>query len=141
MHIDKEERIVILYALYSCGGKGSKGRIISYILSENLLKQRDGDDIIRQGSETKVENDLAWARQDLKESGYLSMPEHGKWAITGAGRKLLMERSRVFFEKPPEPDWFDRYSETFIQRMKSLGEQVVKGASQGQTSPQVLLNP
>lgn len=126
MPIDKEERLVILYSLYSCGGKGSKGRIIYFIMKEGLLKPRDGDDDVRQGNETKIENDLAWARQDLKEKGLLSMPEHGTWKITEDGRKLVEKRAAVFFEKPPEADWFARFSPNFIACMKKLGQNLLE---------------
>ena len=35
--IDKEEQVIILYALYRCGGKGRKARIIHYIIENQLL--------------------------------------------------------------------------------------------------------
>jgi hypothetical protein len=57
--VDLEEQIIILYALYRCGGKGRKARIIYYITENNLLKPREGDTDMRQTRETKLENDLA----------------------------------------------------------------------------------
>jgi restriction endonuclease Mrr len=129
MAIDKEERLVILYALYSCGGQGSKSRVLDIIIEGSLLKEREGDNLPRQGSETKIENDLAWARQDLKDRGFLTMPERGKWAITDEGRKLLKAKAKVFFSKPPEKDWFARFSTIFISQMKELGEKVIKEES------------
>src|ERR1041385_3400663 len=84
-----EEQLVVLYALYRCGGKGRKRRIVHFIIENDLIKLREDDVERRESNEPKVVNDFAWARQDLKDQGWLSMPEHGFWEITRAGREQL----------------------------------------------------
>ena len=91
--LNKEEEVLILYAMHIRGGKGSKGSIIRFIISNNLMQPHADDTEWRQ-YETKVENDLAWARQSLKDKGQLSMPEHGTWQITELGRERLFRIAR-----------------------------------------------
>lgn len=90
-------------------------------IQNQLLKAREGDTDLRQTRETKVENDLAWAREDLKEKRYLSMPEHGIWQITELGREILFTiAKRVYAEKPDE-SFFQRLNEKFIAKLFELG--------------------
>src|ERR1017187_6548508 len=56
VHITVEEEVVLLYALYACGRKPSKARATGFIMSNRLLKEREGDlDVVSTG-ETRVEN-------------------------------------------------------------------------------------
>ena len=131
--LDLEEQIIILYALYRCGGKGRKRNIIHYITENNLLKEREGDTDIRQTRETKLQNDLAWAREDLKERGWLSMPELGFWQITESGRQKLFQVAQAVsknvlaegdFQKFQvnnlTEDYFSRFSERLIHELRQL---------------------
>src|SRR5580700_2244628 len=104
MTLDKEDQVAVLYALHRCGSKGRKSRIISYIIQKEFLKQRDGDTDIRQTGETRIENDLAWARADLKKKKFLSMPEHGVWQITDFGREKLFGVAKAVYEDNAEDD-------------------------------------
>jgi len=92
--VDKEERMIILYALVRCGGKGTHGRIIDVILDNQLMEHREGDDDIRSNGKRAIVNDLEFARQDLKDLALLSMPKHGTWAITDAGRERFVKFAR-----------------------------------------------
>ena len=82
MHIGLEEEVVLLYALYSCGRKPSKARATQFILTNHLLKLYEGDRERVSTGEHRVDNRIAWTRQNLKDKGELSMPNHGTWAIT-----------------------------------------------------------
>jgi restriction endonuclease Mrr len=131
--IDREEQIVILYALHRCGGKGRKSRIIGFILRNDLMKRREDDLERRQTNETKLENDLAWAREDLKEQGCLSMPQYGFWQITQAGREKLLRFARAVYEKKlDELDdlsalLFDRLNTKLLAELRQLGQKAVDG--------------
>jgi restriction endonuclease Mrr len=124
MGVDREEEVIILYALHRCGGKGSKARIIHFITENDLLKPREGDTELRQTRETKIENDLAWARENLKEKRQLSMPKHGVWQITDLGRERLFRVAGTIHSKKPDADWFHRYNERFITEMSELGRKL-----------------
>src|SRR5258706_14988365 len=89
MTLNKEEQIVILFALHSLGGKAMKHRVIHFIIQNDLLLPKPDDNKFVSSNESKIENDLAWARQSLKENKLLDVPEHGVWKITDEGRQQL----------------------------------------------------
>jgi hypothetical protein len=126
MTLNKEDQVVVLYALYRCGGKGRKSCIIYYIIENNLLRPRKGDNALRQNSETALENDLAWAREDLKRRKYLTMPEHGFWEITDSGREALFRIAKTIYEKNPNENWFERCNDIFIAEMSGLGKKLIE---------------
>jgi hypothetical protein len=125
--IDKEEEMIILYALHCCGGVGRKARIIFFIKENGLIKARDGDADIRENGETALENDLAFARENLKEKEELSMPKHGFWSITEVGRKRLHRVAVQFHNKRVGAESFQRYSEKFIDEMCAVGKRLSSG--------------
>jgi hypothetical protein len=118
--LDKEERLIILFALLHCGGKGSHGRIIDFILENQLMHPRPGDDEIRINGAKAIVNDLEYARQDLKDRGLLSMPEYGIWAITEEGRARItkfisdVSTDRARWDKALAEGQFIRISKKFL---------------------------
>ena len=122
--MDKEEEMIILYALDCCGRKGSKARIIHFIVENGLLKPREGDTDLRQTGETVLVNDLAFDRATLKDRGQLTMPKHGIWQITELGRERLFRVARAIHAKKPGEDRFYRYNEKFITQMFELGKKL-----------------
>src|SRR5438094_10523974 len=88
MPVTIEEEAVLLYAIYVCGGKPSKARATDFIMSNHLLKEREGDEDIVSTQESRVRNRIAWTRENLKLKGELSMPNHGTWAITQKGMEM-----------------------------------------------------
>jgi len=122
MPLDKEEQFIVLYALHCCGGKGSKQRIIHFITENGLLKPREGDAERRQTGERKIENDLAWARENLKQRKFLTMPKHGTWQISDLGRERMFAVAKAIYTKRPDEDWLERWNEKFIAEMYELGK-------------------
>src|SRR6266446_3780735 len=109
MGLDKKEENAVLYALCQSGGERSKACIIFYVTENHLLKAREGDESVRTTGETSFENDLAWARENLKGKGELPMPKHGIWQITEKGRERLFRVANAVFNRKPDEDWFVRY--------------------------------
>jgi len=128
MTLDKEDQVAVLYALHRCGGKGSKSRIIFYITENALLRKRLEDADIRQNRETRLENDLAWARENLKEKKYLIMPKHGVWQITDLGCEKLFDVAKAIYTKNPDENWFDRFNKKFITELSELGRMLLEDA-------------
>jgi hypothetical protein len=124
MSVDKEEEIIILYALYSCGGKGRGTRIIFYIVVNGLIKPRPGDAELRQNGETVLENDLAFSRENLKEKRQLSMPKHGFWQITNLGSERLFRVAAAMHASKPAAEQFSRYTDKFITQMVELAKKL-----------------
>jgi len=85
MPVTIEEEVVLLYALYVCGRKPSKAGATHFIMSNHLMKDREGHEDIVSTRESRVENRIAWTRENLKLKGELSMPNHGTWALPRRG--------------------------------------------------------
>jgi restriction endonuclease Mrr len=75
---------------------------------------------MRQTRETKLVNDLRWARQNLKDNGWLAMPSRGVWQITVAGRQKLFRVAKAFQTKQADEVCFDRFNNKFIEVLKAL---------------------
>jgi len=133
MHIGIEEEIVLLYALYACGRKPSKARAAQFIITNHLLKPYEGDWERVATGEPRVDNRIAWTRQNLKEKRELSTPDRGIWAITqkGAERIEKVAIKSLSWEEPAdelsailhEIQW-DRFSDEFLKRLKALGAEL-----------------
>ena len=133
MHITFEEEIVLLYALYVCGRKPSKGRATQFIITNHLLKPYEGDWERVATGEHRVDNRIAWIRQNLRDKSELSMPDRGTWAITpkGIDRIEKIALRSLIWEEPDdeisamlhEIQW-DRFSDEFLKRLKTLGAEL-----------------
>ena len=127
MTVTKEEEIVLLYTLYVCGRRPSKGRATQFIISNHFLKESEGDyDTVSTG-ESRIENRIAWTRQNLKDKGELSMPQSGTWEITGKGIERIEKAAirSVTWEDDVLLDIFwERFSPAFLERLKSLGQKL-----------------
>ena len=131
MTLNKEEQIVILFALHSLGGKAKKHRVIHFIVQNDLLLSKPNDNKVVSSNESKVENDLAWARQSLKENKLLEMPEHGVWKITDEGRhqlyKLAGQATKLTTEsKENLKAEAERLNSKFIEKLILLGQSIDK---------------
>ncbi len=71
MPVTIEEEVVLLYTLYACGRKPSKARATHFIMSNRLMKEREGDSDVVSTRESRVENRVAWTRQNLKNKDQL----------------------------------------------------------------------
>jgi restriction endonuclease Mrr len=128
MPVTVEEEVVVLYALYACGGKASKARAIHFIASNYLMRELDGDEDIVATDETRVENRIAWTRQTLKDKGELDMPERGKWQLTQKGRdriERIADRSLNWQDESGQGGdmylRYDRISGELLKCLKTLG--------------------
>ena len=124
MTVTREEEIVLLYTLYVCGRRPSKHRATHFIISNHFFRERERDyDDVKTG-ESRIENRIAWIRQNLKSKGELSMPQVGTWAITGKGIERIEKTAirSVTWEDDVLLDIFwERFSPTFLERLKTLG--------------------
>lgn len=127
MPVTREDEVVLLYALYCCDGSATKQRAINFILRNELLQPRPGDDDVLSSGEVRVENRIAWTRQNLKDMGQLSMPQIGTWNLTDTGRERLFRAAELFQTAREQSRailddlvW-DRFSPTFLGRLRDLG--------------------
>ena len=128
--------MIILFALVRCGGKGTHGRIIDFILDNHFMSPREGDEAIRSNGQKAIINDLEYARQDLKDRGLLSMPQYGMWAITDDGKKLIIKIARKLLAERPLWDkaladgQFRRIGKPFLDAMESYAKNLLSEESE-----------
>ena len=94
--------MAVLLALYlleiNGDAKPERKKVLRFIKNRNLVTFKEGDlDPVGNGEE-KWMNDLSWAREDVKESGLVAMPEYGRWQLTARGREKLLERAKKWAE-------------------------------------------
>ena len=122
-----EEEIVLLYTLYVCGRRPSKSRATEFILSNHFLQERDRDYDEVTGGESRIENRIAWTRENLRRKGHLGGREHGIWDITDAGIERLRKiaiRSLTWDKEEFELlgiAW-KRFTPAFLERLRALAE-------------------
>jgi Mrr restriction endonuclease-like protein len=76
-----------------------------------------------------MNQDLAWARESLKEKKLLDMPEHGVWRITVEGRQQLYklaERAAKLSVESKEnlKAEVERSNSKFIEKLIMLGQSI-----------------
>ena len=130
MPVTKEEEIVLLYALYACGRKPSKSRATEFIITNHFLQEEEGDFDTVSTDESRIENRIAWTRQNLKDKGELAMPQRGTWEITAKGIERL-ERAAIKSLSWEEDDTRDllailwkRFTPAFLERLNELGRKL-----------------
>ena len=128
MPVTIEEEIVLLYALNACGGRPSKSRASEFIITNHLMKERSGDYDTVSTDESRIENRIAWTRQNLKDKGHLTMPERGTWQITPAGTERLKKVALASLAWKEDElldilaiSW-ERFSPEFLTRLQTLGQ-------------------
>ena len=137
MPITREEEIAVLYALHCCGGKATKSRVVEFIIRNELLQPRAGDDDVVSSGESRIANRIAWSRENLKEKKQLAMPEIGTWQITDAGRERLFRLAARLFDDPEgsvqllDDLMWDRFTPSFLDKLRKVGERN-QSSSQGQ---------
>jgi hypothetical protein len=129
MPVIAEEEVVLLYALHACGGSPSKSRATEFIITNHFMKERFGDYDTVSTDESRVENRIAWTRQNLKTKGQLAMPERGTWQITPAGFERLKNLAMRSLNWDDD-DLLDlgiswkRFSPEFLTRLQELGRKL-----------------
>lgn len=79
------------------------------------------------GGESRIENRIAWTRENLKRKGHLGGREHGIWDITLDGIERLRKtaiRSLTWDNEEFEVlgiAW-QRFTPAFVDRLKELAE-------------------
>jgi restriction endonuclease Mrr len=90
------------------------------------MKERVGDYDTVFTDESRIENRIAWTRQNLKDKDQLAMPERGTWQITRAGverLKMVAVRSLKWEVDLLDISW-QRFSPEFLARLQELGRKL-----------------
>jgi hypothetical protein len=108
--VKQQQRVVLLalYLLAQIFGHNSpkKKQVLNFIQFRGLMNIPNRDLDTRDSGEAIWKNDLAWKREDLKERGFITKPEHGKWQLTFAGEEnVKMWATKVKERSEKVADW------------------------------------
>ena len=123
----KELEVIILYTLTPRGGKVSTSRALAIIQTSGWVKEKLGDEEERSVNESKLENDLRWTRNRLRELGQLDGSQRGLWIITEEGSKRLHKiasdgASKSDAELTAIAAKRERYTIKFVSELRDFGE-------------------
>jgi hypothetical protein len=81
---------LLLIALVEAGGQQSNRWVTSWVLSKIQSQLIPEDHERVKTGETRIENQIAWARKDLVDDGRMDRGTSiGTWSISGCGRTWL----------------------------------------------------
>ena len=127
MTVTREEEIVLLYTLYVCGKRPSKGRATDFILSKNYFLEKQGDEDTVTTGESRIENRIAWIRENLKRKDQLDGSQRGIWAITAKGIERIENAAikSLSWKEGIVKDFgiiWERFSVEFLSDLNHLGK-------------------
>ena len=74
----------VIEALKALGGSGKPKDVCNWIIEHENLD----DEVVNQ--QKNFENEVAWARNSLREGGYIDGPKRGVWRLTEKGKSVDM---------------------------------------------------
>jgi hypothetical protein len=124
----KELEVIILYTLATRGGKVATSRALEIIQTSGWVKEKLDDEQERSSvNESKLQNDLRWTRNRLREHGELDGSQPGVWIITEEGRKRLHKiasnaASKSDAELTEIAETLERYTIKFLSELRDFGK-------------------
>jgi predicted HNH restriction endonuclease len=134
MTAEDEKSLILLTAIISIGGNGSKKQVLDEVERLVLMKFTPHDlQFRRTRKELNWRNDLAYIKDHLTNQGYLSNPKWNNWAITESGKKYFATlASRL--ESQRRFQHFNAEAKPKVEAIV-LGEQISdEGALSGESS-------
>lgn len=86
--------IPILESLKEIGGSGTPSEVIEFIVSRLKIPQKEQDVLLKSG-QSKVKNQIYWARFYLAQLGFLDSSQKGIWTLTEKGFKSTLNQDSV----------------------------------------------
>lgn len=84
----------LLDALREKGDQARPREIYDAIAQKLNLSEEDRTATLKSGS-VKFENQIAWARSYLVQTGYLDSPSHGNWRVTDKGKDAHLDGPNI----------------------------------------------
>lgn len=92
------------------------------------MQEHEGDYDTVATDESRIENRIAWTRQNLRQKGQLAMPERGTWQITASGTERLKHAAIASLGWQDEIfrdllAW-ERFSPELLSRLQEFGRKL-----------------
>ncbi|WP_338812582.1 AAA family ATPase [Bernardetia sp. Wsw4-3y2] len=84
----------LLKALNNNGGEGKSSDIVNQVIQNMEIPLQELEKKLKSG-QPKVKNNIAWARNYLREGGYLSSEKHGVWTLTDLGKNKQLTDKEI----------------------------------------------
>lgn len=104
--------IPIIKILKDLGGSAKPSEIIDKVIDELKISEKEQNEVNKNG-QSRVKNQIAWARFYLAKDGLLDSSRRGVWSLTDKGRNakltsddvyVLFRRVHALFENTEEKD-------------------------------------
>lgn len=89
----------VIEALKDLGGSGRPAEVMDWI-TDRLDISEEQNELLSSG-QTRVQNQIHWARFYLSKAGYIDSSERGIWSLTNKGRSTTLshkESLQIFYE-------------------------------------------
>lgn len=85
----------IVTALKQLGGSGTAAEVTDLVIENLGLSEEEQAETLANG-QSKVRNQIAWARFYLVKGGHLDSSQRGVWALTESGKNAALDPARVY---------------------------------------------
>jgi restriction system protein len=79
----------IIEVLKETGGSGTVAEVIDHVIEKMMIPESE-QEVTLKGGQSRVRNQIQWARFYLAQSGYIDSSKRGIWSLTEKG--LTAER-------------------------------------------------
>ncbi|WP_291720559.1 AAA family ATPase [Bernardetia sp.] len=84
----------LLQALNEIGGEGKSSEVVQKVIHNMKIPTQELEKKLKSG-QIKVKNNIAWARNYLREGGYISNEKHGIWKLTDIGKNKQLTDKEI----------------------------------------------
>jgi restriction system protein len=77
------------------GNSGTAGEVADKVVERLRISEREQEETTSNG-QTRVRNQIGWARFYLAKAGLLDASTRGVWALTEAGRKAKLDQEATY---------------------------------------------
>lgn len=115
--LTEEQRLVLLFAIESLGGAGTKANVLDWIDRERVHIVAESENRVVTNGEAAWRNTLAWNRDALVKRGAIANITRNDWQSTEAGRAYLADLA----SRLSEPQRLEYINPELIDRILNVG--------------------
>ncbi len=86
--------IPILDTLKELGASGTAGEVVDRVIERSKVSEKEQEETTSNG-QSRVRNEIAWARFYLAKAGLIDSSKRGVWSLTRAGRTAKLDADGV----------------------------------------------
>lgn len=87
--------IPLLRVMKNLGGIGATGEVVDAVIADMKIPDAEVEQLIPSG-QSRVRNQIQWARFYLTKAGYMDSPKSGQWRLTQEGVEAKLSEDQVY---------------------------------------------